>query len=113
MERLKEQAGRKAAELIRDGMVVGLGSGTTAAWGIRALAERVAAGLRVTAVPTSDAAAALARAMRIRAGDLARGPVTLDLGRKPERKSGTAVLGRIARDRPAVRLDRPSHDREP
>jgi ribose 5-phosphate isomerase A len=57
----KELAGRKAVEFIEDGMVVGLGSGTTAACGIRALGERVAGGLRVVGVPTSDAAALLAR----------------------------------------------------
>jgi ribose 5-phosphate isomerase A len=61
----KQLAGRKAVELIEDGMVVGLGSGTTAACGIRALGERVAQGLRVTGVPTSDAAADLARACGI------------------------------------------------
>ncbi len=65
MERLKELAARRAVQFIEDGMVVGLGSGTTAAWGIRALGERVAAGLRVTAVPTSEAAARLARACGI------------------------------------------------
>jgi len=65
MEKLKEAAGRKAVESIEDGMVVGLGSGTTAAWGIRALGERVSRGLRVTAVPTSEAAAELARQYRI------------------------------------------------
>ena len=65
METLKQQAARRAIEYIQDGMVVGLGSGTTAAYGIRALGERVANGLRVRAVPTSDAAARLARACNI------------------------------------------------
>jgi ribose 5-phosphate isomerase A len=37
----KEQAGRKAAEYVKDGMVVGLGTGSTAEWAIRALAERI------------------------------------------------------------------------
>ena len=37
----KEQAGRKAAEYIKDGMVVGLGTGTTAEWAIRAVGDRV------------------------------------------------------------------------
>lgn len=60
MEDLKEQAGRRAIEMIEDGMVVGLGSGSTAACGIRALGQRVRQGLRITAVPTSDAAARLA-----------------------------------------------------
>lgn len=37
----KEQAGRKSAEYVKSGMVVGLGTGSTAAWAIRAIAERV------------------------------------------------------------------------
>lgn len=37
----KEQAGRKSAEYIKSGMVVGLGTGSTATWAIKAIAERV------------------------------------------------------------------------
>ena len=37
----KEQAGKKAAEYVKNGMVVGLGTGSTAEWAIRALAARV------------------------------------------------------------------------
>ena len=40
----KEQAGRRAAEYVKDGMVVGLGTGSTAEWAIRAVAERVQGG---------------------------------------------------------------------
>ncbi len=43
-------------------MVVGLGSGSTATLFIRALAERVRAGLEVVGVPTSEASEHLARA---------------------------------------------------
>ena len=58
----KRAAGEAAAELVRDGMTVGLGTGSTAAWFVRALAERVKGGLTVKAgVPTSEATAALAR----------------------------------------------------
>ena len=70
----KQVAGRRAVELIQDGMVVGLGSGTTAAEAIRALGERVTGGLRVTGVPTSDAAAALARACGIPLATLEEAP---------------------------------------
>lgn len=40
----KEQAGRRAADYVKDGMVVGLGTGSTAEWAIRAVAERVQGG---------------------------------------------------------------------
>jgi ribose 5-phosphate isomerase A len=50
----KQAAGRRAAEFVSDGMMVGLGTGSTAEYAIRRLAERVREeGLRITAVPTS------------------------------------------------------------
>jgi ribose 5-phosphate isomerase A len=58
----KEAAGRYAAGLVESGMVVGLGSGSTATLFIRALAERVRAGLDIVGVPTSEASEHLARA---------------------------------------------------
>ena len=57
---LKELAGRKAVEYVRDGMVVGLGSGSTAACAIQALGERVAQGLNIQAISTSEASSHLA-----------------------------------------------------
>ena len=62
MQRGKEAAARYAAGLVEEGMVVGLGSGSTAALFVRALGERVRAGLRIVGVPTSQATADLARA---------------------------------------------------
>ena len=56
----KEVAGRRAAEYIETGMVVGLGTGSTAEFAIRAIGERVTAGLEVKAIPTSEASAQLA-----------------------------------------------------
>lgn len=50
----KEIAGRRAAELVRDGMTLGLGTGSTVWFTLQRLAERIAAeGLRVRGVPTS------------------------------------------------------------
>lgn len=50
----KQAAGaRAAAELCQDGMRLGLGSGTTSHFFVRALALRVADGLQVVGVPTS------------------------------------------------------------
>jgi len=59
-DRHKELAARKAVEYIGDGMVVGLGTGSTAEFAIRALGERIKAeGLEIQCVPTSEASAAL------------------------------------------------------
>lgn len=49
----KRRAGESAAEQVRDGMVVGLGTGSTAAFAIRRLGERVDAGLDIHGIPTS------------------------------------------------------------
>ncbi len=69
-------AGEAAAAQVQDGMVVGLGTGRAAAAGIRALARRVARGLRCRGVPTSRASAALARELGIRVERL-RSPLDL------------------------------------
>lgn len=61
----KQLVGRWAAEQVQDGMVVGLGTGSTAVWAVRALAERVRAGLRCTGVCTSLSTEALARSLGI------------------------------------------------
>lgn len=58
----KRVAGEAAAALVEDGMAVGLGTGSTAAFFVRALAERTRGGLRLkTCVATSEATAGLAR----------------------------------------------------
>ena len=60
-ETAKRRAAERAAEAVDDGMVVGLGTGSTAAHAIRALGWAVDAGLDVRGVATSYASAALAR----------------------------------------------------
>jgi ribose 5-phosphate isomerase A len=62
---LKRAAAARAAAAVEDGMVLGFGSGTTAAFVLEALATRVAAGLRVAGIPTSEATATLARKLGI------------------------------------------------
>jgi ribose 5-phosphate isomerase A len=57
----KRAAALKALDLVEPGMIVGLGTGSTAAHFVKALGERVAGGLKITGVPTSAAAEALAR----------------------------------------------------
>ncbi|HEX2065365.1 MAG TPA: ribose-5-phosphate isomerase RpiA [Candidatus Thermoplasmatota archaeon] len=64
-EELKREAGRAAAELVEDGMVVGLGTGSTVRHTLEALGGRVRGGLRIVGIPTSKASEALARALRI------------------------------------------------
>ena len=61
----KRLAAEAAVEEVRDGMVVGLGTGSTAFWAIAAIGARVAAGLRITAVATSEASAAQASGLSI------------------------------------------------
>ena len=61
LDRLKRQAALKAVEYVRDGMVVGLGTGSTAKHVITGLGERVRAGLKIRGVPTSHETADLAR----------------------------------------------------
>jgi ribose 5-phosphate isomerase A len=74
----KAVAARRAAEEIRDGMAVGLGTGSTAALLLDRLGERVREGLRFVGVPTSEATARHARELGIRLSDLDRHP-ELDL----------------------------------
>ncbi|MBV8843346.1 MAG: ribose-5-phosphate isomerase RpiA [Bryobacterales bacterium] len=61
----KRIAADAAAALVTDGMVVGLGSGSTAALAVSALGQRVAEGLHILGVPTSEATAAQARLYKI------------------------------------------------
>ena len=63
----KRAAGEAAAALVNAGMTVGLGTGSTAAWFVKALAAR---GLPVRAVPTSEATAVLARTLGVMLIDL-------------------------------------------
>lgn len=65
LDELKRQAAIKAVDHVRDGMVVGLGTGSTARHVIVALGERVKKGLRIKGVPTSQETAKLARKAKI------------------------------------------------
>jgi ribose 5-phosphate isomerase A len=49
----KEMAARASLKFVRDGDVVGLGTGSTATYAVRFLAERVRAGLKIRGIPTS------------------------------------------------------------
>jgi ribose 5-phosphate isomerase A len=64
-DHLKRLAALRAIEEVKDGMVVGLGTGSTAAHVVEGLATRVAHGLRVVGIPTSERTAAQARRLGI------------------------------------------------
>ena len=57
----KRTAAEAAAALVEDGMIVGLGTGSTARFAIDTLIARVRDGLRIRAIPTSERSAAQAR----------------------------------------------------
>ncbi len=65
-EQEKQAAARAALAFVRDGDVVGLGTGTTASYFIRFLGEKVRAGLRVRCIPSSDDSRDLAVGLGIR-----------------------------------------------
>jgi ribose 5-phosphate isomerase A len=61
----KLAAAECAAALVEDGMIVGLGSGSTATLAVAAIGRRVAQGLRIGAIPTSETTAEQARSLGI------------------------------------------------
>lgn len=56
----KQAAARRALDFIEDGMKLGIGTGSTAEEFVKLLAERVADGLKIIGVPTSERTLALA-----------------------------------------------------
>ena len=65
IDREKESAARASLRYVRDGDVVGLGTGSTAAFMVRALAERVRSGLKIVGIPTSKRTGELAASLGI------------------------------------------------
>lgn len=67
IDKAKFVAAKRACEYVEDGMRVGLGTGSTAAWMVRCLGEMVRNdGLNITGVPTSSRTADLARQVGIK-----------------------------------------------
>jgi ribose 5-phosphate isomerase A len=64
-DELKRAAALRAIEEVEDGMILGLGTGSTAAFVVEGLAARVVAGLRVVGIPTAERTAAQARGLGI------------------------------------------------
>jgi ribose 5-phosphate isomerase A len=76
-DELKQAAGERAVEFVESGMVIGLGTGSTAVFAIRRIGALVASGelQNVLGVPTSTASAALAEEVGIPLTTLAEHPV--------------------------------------
>jgi ribose 5-phosphate isomerase A len=97
VNQLKLAAAESAAAQVTDGMIVGLGSGSTAALAVNALGRRVSEGLRIVGIPTSDATAAQARALGIPLTSLAEVSqidMTIDGADEVEEGSLNLIKGR-------------------
>ncbi len=62
---MKKMAGERAAQYVKDGMIVGLGTGSTAYHMVNAVGQMVKNGLSIRAIPTSSATEAQARELGI------------------------------------------------
>ncbi len=69
-EELKKIAGEKAAEYIKDGTIVGLGTGSTVKYTILKIGEMVKNGLDIIGIPTSRATENLASSLGIKTSSL-------------------------------------------
>ncbi len=65
LERMKQLACQRAAQEVQDGMVLGLGTGTTVYYFLQELGRMVREGVRITGVPTSVQTAQLATQLAI------------------------------------------------
>jgi ribose 5-phosphate isomerase A len=93
---LKRQVGEQAAALVEDGMVVGLGTGSTATCFIDALIARVQGGLKIVAIPTSERSAEQARKGGITLVNFATHPhidIAIDGADEIQRESLALVKG--------------------
>jgi ribose 5-phosphate isomerase A len=99
----KRAAGEAAAEMVRDGMILGLGTGSTVAWTIKRIGEMVEEGMDILGVPTSYQAQELAISSGIPLTTLDQDPI-LDL----------AIDGtdQIAADLTAIKGGGAAHARE-
>ena len=95
-DRLKREAAHAALDYVMDGMIVGLGTGSTASFVIAALGERVRAGLKITGIPTSERTTTLAREAGIPLASFAehqRFDLTIDGADEVERGSLNLIKG--------------------
>jgi len=97
LNQYKQLAAESAATLVENGMIVGLGTGSTAALAIEAIGKRVAAGLRILGIPTSNRTSEQARNLGISLGELSentRVDLTIDGADEVEQGSLNLIKGR-------------------
>jgi ribose 5-phosphate isomerase A len=96
-EKLKQKAAETAVELVEDGMILGLGTGSTSKLAVEALGKRVAGGLRVIGIPTSEFTGQQARGLGIPISTLDEHPelaLTIDGADEVELGSLNLIKGR-------------------
>jgi ribose 5-phosphate isomerase A len=92
-QQLKQTAAESAVALVEDRMILGLGTGSTAELAVEALGKRVARGLRVTGIPTSEFTAGQARSLGIAISTLDEHPeIDLTIDGADEVEVGTLNL---------------------
>ncbi|HWB48090.1 MAG TPA: ribose-5-phosphate isomerase RpiA [Stellaceae bacterium] len=95
-DELKRAAALRALDYVKDGMVLGLGTGSTAYFVVEGLGRRVAQGLSITGIPTSERTAAHARSLNIPLSDFgahSRIDLTIDGADEVERGSLNLIKG--------------------
>ncbi|HXP31168.1 MAG TPA: ribose-5-phosphate isomerase RpiA [Stellaceae bacterium] len=93
---MKRRAAARAVAEVESGMVLGLGSGTTASFALEALAARIAQGLQIVGIATSERIAAEARRLGVNLTSLAerrRIDLTIDGADQIERATLHLVKG--------------------
>ena len=94
-QELKQAAAESAVALVEDGMILGLGTGSTAILAVDILGKRVKSGLRVTGIPTSEGTARQARSLGIPVSTLDEHPaIDLTIDGADEVELGTLNLNK-------------------
>src|ERR1700691_983009 len=92
-QQFKQAAAESAVALVEDGMILGLGTGSTAKLAVEALGKRVQSGLRVVGVPTSEFTGQQARSLGIPVSTLDEHPaIDLTIDGADEVELGTLNL---------------------
>jgi ribose 5-phosphate isomerase A len=93
LQQFKQSAAEAAVGLVQSGMIVGLGTGSTAKLAVEALGRRVRDGLRIVGIPTSEYTARQARDLGIRISSLAEhAEIDLTIDGADEIQRGTLDL---------------------
>ena len=93
LQQFKQAAAEAAVGLVESGMIVGLGTGSTAKLAVEALGKRVKDGLRMVGIPTSEYTAKQARGEGIRISSLAEhAEIDLTIDGADEIQRGTLDL---------------------